>query len=83
MIILQVTDALFGAEPWTVPWTAKTIVQVKHSVYITLMLCGIHLFALSFLVTIYHINLFANCNFIEANPLNYLCIDLSFLHDHK
>ncbi|XP_050251094.1 uncharacterized protein LOC126698123 [Quercus robur] len=24
----KVTDALFGAKPWTVPWTAKTIVQV-------------------------------------------------------
>ncbi|GMY07351.1 CAAX amino terminal protease family [Fagus crenata] len=24
----KVTDALFGAEPWTVPWTAKTIIQV-------------------------------------------------------
>ncbi|KAJ7969856.1 CAAX amino terminal protease [Quillaja saponaria] len=24
----KVTDKVFGAEPWTVPWTAKTIIQV-------------------------------------------------------
>ena len=57
------------------PRTAKNIIQVKHSVYITLMLCGIHLLVLIFLVTSYHINLFANCNFTEANPLNNSCID--------
>ena len=27
---IQAITAIVDVEPWTVPWTAKTIVQVKH-----------------------------------------------------
>lgn len=36
----KITEAVFSAEPWTVPWTAKTILQVMFLWVITFWLVG-------------------------------------------
>ncbi|WOH06711.1 hypothetical protein DCAR_0626139 [Daucus carota subsp. sativus] len=38
--VKKITEAVFAAEPWTVPWTAKTIVQVMFLWVTTFWLVG-------------------------------------------